>query len=142
MTNKSKSGQKMVMVDTTMVRPKVEPPEELSKQARKYWRRVVRSVPNEQFTNSDFIILSAYCENYALMVEAREKLDEQGSVLVDSQDKSYKNPWFQVFQDASSKVTSISTKVRLCPSARIKAESTKEKAPNSRATTRLGGLIK
>ena len=123
----STRGKKLVGVDTTLTRPKVSPPKELSSAAKKYWNRIVSSVPNEQFTNSDFAILAAYCHNYALLIKAQDMLEVEGEVLKDSNDKAYKNPWFVILQEVSGKIATIATKIRLCPSARQRSEGTKEK---------------
>ena len=137
----SNRGRKFVGIDSTMVRPKVTPPKELSRKAKVYWKRIVDNVPNDYFNPSDFAVLAAYVKNYELMINAQDMIDEQGAVLVDNQDKPFKNPWFVIFQEASAKIATLSTKVRLCPSARMKNDRVKEKVPGSVATTPLGNLL-
>lgn len=127
----STRGKKLVGVDTSMHRPKVKPPAELNTNAKKYWKRIVDSVPNDQFTDSDFAILASYCSNYSLLIKAQGMLDIEGEVLIDEKGKSYKNPWFVILQEVSGKIATIATKIRLCPSARQRSEATKEKPPAS-----------
>ena len=138
----STRGQKMVGIDTSLVRPKVKPPATLSLEAKKVWRKLVNSVPNDQFNDADFVILATYCETYATMVNANIMTTIEGAVLEDKNGRSYKNPWFSVAQEAASKIASLAIKLRLCPSARKKNEVTKEKVPQGKATTKLGNLIK
>jgi len=128
----STRGKVLVGVDTTMYRPKVKPPKELKGDARVYWKRIVDSVPNQQFTKSDFAILVAYCQNYALLIKAQDKLEVEGEVLIaESTGKAYKNPWFVILQEVSGKIATMATKLRVCPSARQRSEATKEKpTPN------------
>ena len=137
----STRNRKFVGVDATMVRPKVTPPKELSRKAKVYWKRIVDNVPNDYFNPSDFAVLVAYCKNYEILIQAQDMLDEQGAVLVDDNGKSYKNPWFVVLQEVTGKITTLATKVRLCPSARMKNDRVKEKVPDSIATTKLGKLL-
>ncbi len=138
---KSTRNTKVVGIDTTLQRPKVQPPVNLSVTAKKAWMELVDSTPNEQFTESDFPVMSAYCICYAQLMEAEFWLQLEGSVLTDRMGKQYKSPWFQVSQEASSKIAAISIKLRLCPSSRKKNESTKAKPAPGKATTKLGRLI-
>ena len=138
----STRNTKVVGIDTTTVRPKVKPPKNISPEAKKVWRKLVDSTPNDQFNDADFVILATYCETYATMINANIMLRIQGEVLQDRWGKGYKNPWFSISQEAASKIASLAIKLRLCPSARKKNEATKEKAPVGKATTKLGSLIK
>jgi P27 family predicted phage terminase small subunit len=138
----STRGQKMVGIDTTLVRPKVQPPEDMSLPAKEVWRKLIDSTPNEQFTNSDFPILVTYCETYATMRKALDMMQWEGEILVDRYDKPYKNPWYSIAIETSAKIPNLAVKLRLNPSSRQKGEVTKEKAPASKPTTTLGNLIK
>ena len=124
----STNGKKLVGIDTTMRRPKVQPPKELSNQAKKVWKTLVNSCPNEQFTDSDFIVLSVFCENYAIMVKATGMLQEQGEIIEAPSGRTIKNPWFGILQECTGKITALSTKLRLAPNARKKSDETNEKA--------------
>jgi len=137
----STRNTKVVGVDSTLIRSKVEPPDELTDEAKEVWRRLVDAVPNNQFNNADFVILGTYCETYATMIKANEHVKAQGEVVINVSGNLVKNPWFSVSQEAASKIASLAIKLRLCPSARQKAEQTKEK-PSGNSSTTLGGLIK
>lgn len=137
----STTGRKMVGVDSTMIRPKVEPPPELTEIEREYWWRVVDNVPNDYFNPSDYAILSAYIVMYRTFSEAKAKVDEEGMVIMDPSGKQVINPWAKILSDATGKLSVLTTKVRLCPGARMKNDRTKEKIPVSVPNTPLGGLI-
>ena len=134
-------GKKMVGVDSTMVRPKVEPPKELSRKGKVYWKRIVENVPNDYFNPADFAVLVAYVQNYEIMIKAQNMLEIEGEVLEEKNGKPFKNPWFSVLQEATGKIATLSTKVRLCPSSRMKNDRVKEKVPQGKATTPLGALL-
>lgn len=138
----SSRGQKMVGIDTTISRPKVAPPDDISPQALIVWNRIIETTPNEQFTDSDFPVLVTYCEVYATMRKAMDFMHWEGEVLMDRFDKPFKNPWFSIAQEAAGKIPTLAMKLRLSPSSRKKGEVTKEKAPVSNPTTTLGHLIK
>ena len=140
-TNRSKTGKKMVEVDTTLVRPKVQPPKVLKGLARKCWLELTRTTPNEQFTESDFVVLSAYCQQYAAMVEASQHVDVEGRVLEDERGKKYINPWHTILKESTVSLANTSVKLRLCPSARIKIDAVREKAPKMKSMSQLGRLI-
>lgn len=138
----SNRGQKMVSVDTTINRPKVKPPSDLSVMAKKVWEQIINTTPNEQFTDSDFPVLVTYCEVYATMRTALDMMHIEGEVLQDRWGKGYKNPWFSIAQESASKIPMLAMKLRLSPSSRKKGEVTKELPPASKPTTKLGGMIK
>lgn len=133
---------KAVGVDTTLLRPKVLPPEDMSKASKGAWEKLVNSVPNDHFNDADFVVLRAYCEAYSDMVDASTWMEVEGKVLFDGNSKSYINPWFTIYQQSSNKIASLAIKLRLCPSARQRIDATKEKANQSIATSKLGAMIK
>lgn len=136
----STRGTKLAGIDTTLSRPKVSPPTELNQEAKKIWRRIVNNMPNDHFNQGDFAMLSAYCENYLLMLEAREEMEKGGKVLMDHNAKLYPNPWVGIHNTAAGKIAQIGVKLRLTPSARGDRRDTKEKS-NAKKTTKLGKLI-
>ncbi len=138
----STRGQKMVGIDTTLVRPKIKPPNDLTPEAKKVWVKLVNSVPNEQFTESDYPVLATYCEVYATMRNALNMLLIEGYVLEDRWGKPFKNPWAAIANECAGKIPTLAMKLRLSPSSRKKAEVTHEKTPSSTATSTLGNLIK
>lgn len=137
----STRNMKFIGVDSTLTRPKVVPPPELSKSAKVYWERIVENVPNDYFNPADFVVLVSYVKNYEMMIKAQDMLDEQGEVIADSNGRPFPNPWFVIFQTAAGKIATLSTKVRLCPSSRMKNDRVKEKVPEGESTTALGKLL-
>ena len=140
--NKASSGMIRVAGDPSQFRPKAKAPKELSDDAKLYWERITANVRNDQFNESDFAVLSAYCESYVMMVRARVAIELDGMVLEDSHGKEYINPHISIMNSAISKLATLSTKVRLCPSARIKNDEMREHEPDSEYKSPLGALLK
>ena len=138
----STRGQKMVGIDTSILRPTVKPPSDLSAPAKKIWRKLIATTPNEQFTDSDFPLLATYCEVYATMRKSLDMMHKEGEVMEDRWGKSFKNPWFSISQESASKIPVLAMKLRLSPSSRKKNFSTNEKPPVGKATSTLSKLIK
>ena len=119
-------NKKMVGVDTTAFTPKITPPESMTADGKKLWKQLVESIPNENLCLSDMPILEIYCETMVTFRKSKQHVDLQGEVIIsESTGNNMVNPWFTVMINAAGRITSLSTKLRLSPSSRMKADNTK-----------------
>ena len=132
----------MVGVDTTSFIKKLEPPSNLTKAGKGIWVRLIDSIPNENLIPSDFPLMEVYCEVLATFQNAKKMTEEQGEVIVmESNGRPIKNPWTDIMLNAAGKLTSLSIKLGLAPSSRMKADERKGKIGETEQTTSLGKLI-
>jgi len=138
----SSRGQKMVGVDTTSFTPKIAPPKTMTKDGKKLWIQLVESIPNENLCPSDMPILEVYCETMITFRKAKQHVESEGEVIIaKSTGNQVMNPWTTVMINAGGKITSLSVKLRLSPSSRMKTDLTKGQQSPTTPTTKLGKLI-
>ena len=104
---KSADSLQVVSVGSA-VRP--EPPCSLTRQEKQLWKKIVASLPADRFQPGDLPLLVNYCRTAARCDELagrREKSKEAETLFLRS----------------VSILSTLSTKLRLCPSTRIRAES-------------------
>ena len=86
--------------------------------------------------------MEVYCEVLATFQNAKKMTEEQGEVIVmESNGRPIKNPWTDIMLNAAGKLTSLSIKLGLAPSSRMKADERKGKIGETEQTTSLGKLI-
>ena len=135
-------GRKMVGVDTTLFAEKITPPKSMTNDGKELWNELVKTIPNDNLCPSDMPILEVYCETMVTFRRAKQHVEVEGEVIIsESTANPIMNPWTTVMINASSKITSLSTKLRLSPSSRMKAEVTHGQKSKSEPTTKLGKLI-
>ncbi|MEJ7667580.1 MAG: hypothetical protein WKH97_02375 [Casimicrobiaceae bacterium] len=95
------------------------PPKALPKPAQALWASIMASTPEDQWRPGDLPLLGVFCRVALLADEAVEHLEHDGQV--DAAGKV--SPWVRVSNDHAKTLAALSSKLRLAPSSRIRAES-------------------
>lgn len=104
--------------DRTFHRPGSLPaPDDLPDAARALWGEVMRSTPEQQWRPGDLPLLAVYCRTHELAREAATRLEEDGQ-LVDGKP----SPWARLLAEHAKVLAGLSSKLRLAPSSRIRAD--------------------
>lgn len=114
---------------------KPKPDGDMSKVAKKVWKKIVADLPSDHFIPADLPLFRAYCEAYATHIEASKKLEEEGCVISGARGGSIRNPWFDIQKESSAVMATMATKLRLCVNSRIsykKAASLNKLPPKSK----------
>jgi P27 family predicted phage terminase small subunit len=122
-------------------RPK--PPRGLTGGARKLWRQIIDSLPSDYFKKAELGLLSAYVQAAHLHTEAMKEVQELGLVL-EMGEKGYKvvNPALVIANKQAMLMSTLATKLRLCPNSRISkstASTTRDRRPSTRPGLMFGG---
>lgn len=122
-----------------------EPPKPLrgmSKESKRIWKSITDNLPPDYFRPADLYLLRSYCEWAVKDEKAERQLEEQGEVIEGNQGPK-RNPWLDIKKEAASVLSSLATKLRLCPNARYsykKADTeTKEKPKSKRKNLMFNG---
>lgn len=85
------------------------------------WDRVIKELePLGLLSTVDREILAAYCDTASFAKEARSRLMRQGVIIVGQKGEDVKNPAWQIFREASGKISELGSKLALNPSARLR----------------------
>jgi phage terminase small subunit len=102
-------------------------PGDLSPDAAQVWREITKTTQPEHFRPSDVPLLKSYCEACAMADRAAAELAENGAVI-----DGKASPWLTVQEKSVRAQTSLSLRLRLCPSARTDPKSAgRERVPSS-----------
>jgi len=100
------------------IRPRV--PTHLSKDARRCWDYLAPKLFDlGLLTRLDRETLAAYCESYALWVEAKEKVNTSGLVLKTMNGNLIQNPYLSIANKARDSMVKIGAEFGLSPSSRV-----------------------
>ena len=98
-----------------------EPPEWLGEEGRTEWARVldlVRSVG--LYTGVDRAILASYCLTWEQMVEAQEKVREQGTVIYTESGEPKRSPWVVTLEKSQQSLRLLCSEFGFSPASRSK----------------------
>jgi len=94
-------------------------PRHLDRIARREWRRLCRELLELGIlTDLDRAVLIAYCESWSLYVQAREKVAEEGSVLISSKGTPYASPYHNQMTAAMKAMVGYAAELGMTPSSR------------------------
>lgn len=102
-------------------KPPPEPPN-MPPFAVDLWKRIVKELPTEHFRESDLPLLKSYCWA-AWQADASQRMLLSDGINADK-------AMFALHQSAIRDMAQIATKLRLCPSTRMRAESAALKKTN------------
>ena len=103
-------------------------PAELKDEHKPYWTETVNSKPHDYFTLSDIHLLKLYCRVAADIDRLDREIAEEGSVIVNNRGNPIVNPRILVRSIAETRLLSLSTKLRLQPSARYDSENDRKQS--------------
>ena len=130
----------LVGIDNTKFQHKVKAPMGMTPPAKKVWKELIDSIPNENILPSDFPIMEAYCETTALYRKAIQRVAMEGATIT-TEKGSVMNPEAAWADKCSAKLAILAAKLRLTPSARKEANQVYGKPAETQSTTELGKLI-
>ena len=87
--------------------------------AKKIWRSVVRSMPEDYFVESDRAQLRGYCEAFVMMANAASQLQERGEVYTDHNGNPKESPWVGIYNKSLAMVNSTATKLKISKSTQV-----------------------
>lgn len=91
-----------------------DPPEGLTKDAKKIWYDIVSDFVPGHFQPKHFPLLEVFCEASARHSQARTQLDKEGLTVKNERTGVVKkNPLLNIIADESQKMVSLSTKLSL-----------------------------
>lgn len=93
-------------------------PKGMPTRARQLWTDIVATLPADYFTASDLPLLRQYCIASHLAEEAEEAISKDGAVM-----ENRPHPMLKVLDAQTASMARLATKLRLCPSSRIRADS-------------------
>lgn len=103
---------------------RIAAPGHLTQAQKAEWRAIVDSLPADYFRPGDVPLLSAFCVASALHKEAQSHMEANGMILTDERGKMTANPASSILMMQASSMAQLAMKLRLCPSARMRAEKT------------------
>ena len=101
-----------------------KPPKELNRKERMLWREIMDSHASDYFRIADVPLLSNYCRLSYRCDVLSEQLAREG-YQIETEKGLIPNPAEQQMQRAISSMVSLATKLRLCPSTRMRADNKK-----------------
>lgn len=97
-------------------------PPELKDEHKPYWTETVNSKPHDYFNAGDIHLLKLYCRVAADIDRLDREIAEEGSVVLNARGNPIVNPRVVVRSLAETRLLSLSTKLRLQPSARYSSD--------------------
>jgi P27 family predicted phage terminase small subunit len=82
------------------------------------WKLIVDSMPADYFLAGDVPLLTAFVIASAIYKQAAKQVADEGLTVTDDRGRPYANPLCQVMASQASSMSTLSTKLRLCQSAR------------------------
>lgn len=102
-----------------------EIPKHLSKEAREYWRESFALLTKVRIlTETDADSLALYCESKARWVHAKQKLEEDGLVIIAQSGFPVQNPYLQIANKCHEQMLKLLTEFGMTPSSRTKVNAT------------------
>ncbi len=100
------------------------PPRNITPAARKIWKAIAASLPDGHLNDSDIPLFSSYCESLADLENGRAQWREEGSnwTVIHPNGTTGADPMLAAIQRQAGVVATLATKLRLCPSSRITAQ--------------------
>lgn len=110
--------------EVTGASSKLTPPRELSKAAKKEWRRVVklyRQLDAEVINDLDVNLLAAYCENVAIFKEAETRYQEEPLAKWSAEDQKWvESPYLKIMDGAAKNIMKAAEQLCLSPVGRAR----------------------
>lgn len=110
---------------------RIEAPEDLTPPQREEWTAIVNSLPPDWFRPADIPLLRAFVIAATLHRQATAEIERDGITLTNDRGNRCMNPAVSVMTSASSAMTMMAVKLRLCPSSRYAAAKAATKVANS-----------
>lgn len=116
-------------------------PAELKDEHKPYWTETVNSKPHDYFNLGDVHLLKLYCRVAADIDRLDREISEEGSVILNSRDNAVVNPRVLVRSIAETRLLSLSTKLRLQPSARYDSDNDRKQSDKKRRADRAANTM-
>jgi P27 family predicted phage terminase small subunit len=111
-------------------------PAELRDIHKSYWTEVVNSKPHDYFNDGDVHLLKLYCRVAADIDRLDGEIEAEGSVVLNMRGNPVVNPRILVRSIAETRLLTLSTKLRLQPSARYSSDQDRNQSQKKRSADR------
>ena len=103
---------------------KIKIPKSLSPEAREYWLGLTENLPKGHLQSCDSGTLATYCEALAGLDSAKTQWTAEGRpwTLVHRTGAVGVHPLIQAMKQQSTLIGTLASKLRVCPSARVRVE--------------------
>jgi len=108
----------------------LKPPKELSKEAKKEWRRLVklyRELNISILNDLDLGLLAAYCESRAVFIEAQKMWQTGELYYTDKKGERRENPWIKIMDREGLNIAKYGEQLALSPVGRARIGTAKAK---------------
>jgi len=118
-------------------------PAHLPKIAKAEWARISKELNAlGLISRIDRAALVAYCQAWADYIEANQKIDEEGAVIVSDKGGVYQNPWVGIKNSALTRLVKISAEFGMTPSSRSRVQAEKPSDEDGMAALLFGTKVK
>ena len=111
----------------------------MTKPARVIWIRIMGSYPADHFKPQHYGMLRAYCEAEAIANDAFVQIGKVGKLVKNSTGGVKQNPYLQIYQNASSVMAQLGTKLGITYNATTVARG--DTGHNSKPKSKREGLL-
>ena len=125
---------------------RMKPPADLDLKAKRLWKRIVEAYPASHFKPGDDVLLKRFCEAAITIDKEIALLAEEGNIISTDKGNLVMNPRRVLIQMLTNGMSQSSTKLRMCPSTRLKRamdeqeeNSDADEKRNARAGLMFGG---
>ena len=101
----------------------LKPPKELSKEAKKEWKRLVklyRQLDMAILNDLDLGLLAAYCESRAVFIEAQKMWQTGELYYTDKKGERRENPWIKIMDREGLNIAKYGEQLALTPVGRAR----------------------
>lgn len=108
----------------------LKPPRELSKEAKKEWKRLVklyRELDVNILNDLDIGLLCAYCESRAIFIEAQKQWQTGELYYTDKKGERRENPWIKIMDREGQNIAKYGEQLALSPVGRARMGTAKVK---------------
>lgn len=99
---------------------KLKAPRDLSKEEKSLWKSIVEAYPASHFKAGDDVLLKRYCEAAVTADKESALLQLEGNLIQSKSGALRINPRRLVVQMLTNTMNQTATKLRICPSTRLK----------------------
>lgn len=106
----------------------IKPPSNLTKNAKKIWKDVLKMAPPGMIKSLDFGEMVRFCVSYDLYMTAYDHIQKEDLVMLNEKGVPIQNPWGTIMNKQSEIMASSASNLGLSPASRSKLRMDDKKA--------------
>ncbi len=110
----------LLHVKSAVKEKKLKAPKDMNKEEKALWKSIVDAYPASHFRAGDDVLLKRYCEAAVTADKESALLQQEGNVIQAKSGALKMNPRRIVVQMLTTTMNQTATKLRICPSTRLK----------------------